>query len=124
MWNTPSVDTARHLIVFSTGNASPDVDGSVRPGDNLCADCIVAVDYRTGKRRWYLQEVPHDVWDLDAASPVLLFDARDSTGRMVPAAGQAGKSGLVLRREPRDGRADPPLRAVHRLRAHRSRRRR
>ena len=93
VWNTMAVDTLRHLLVFSTGNVGPDLDGSVRPGDNLCASCILGVDYRTGKLAWYFQMVPHDRWDLDAASPALLFDARDDSGRVRPMAGEAGKVG-------------------------------
>lgn len=93
VWNTPALDTVLHTAIFATGNTSPDVDGSVRPGDNLCANSIVAVDYRTGKRAWCAQSIAHDVWDLDLASPVVLFDARDAAGRTVPAAGEAGKSG-------------------------------
>ena len=93
MWQTPAYDTATHTLVFSVGNPSPDVDGSVRPGDNRYANSIVGLDIRTGKLKWYMQEVSHDVWDLDAASPVMLFDARDANGRTVPAAGEAGKTG-------------------------------
>jgi alcohol dehydrogenase (cytochrome c) len=95
VWNTPAVDLRRNLVIFATGNASPDVDGSVRPGDNLYANSIVAVDLRTGRLRWHLQEVPHDVWDLDAASPVVLLDVPDGRGGVRPAAAQAGKSGWV-----------------------------
>jgi glucose dehydrogenase len=51
------------------GNPSPDLDGSVRPGDNLYTDAIVAIDATSGKTKWYYQTVPHDVWDLDATSP-------------------------------------------------------
>ncbi|HEY0777285.1 MAG TPA: PQQ-binding-like beta-propeller repeat protein [Gemmatirosa sp.] len=93
VWNNAAIDTALHYAIFSTGNTSPDVDGSVRPGDNLCANSIIAVDYRTGKRAWCAQAISHDVWDLDLASPVVLFDARDASGRVVPAVGEAGKAG-------------------------------
>jgi alcohol dehydrogenase (cytochrome c) len=95
MWQAPAVDSELGLVIFAVGNPSPDLDGSVRPGDNLYTNSIVAVDLRTGKLRWYFQELPHDVWDLDAASPVVLFDTRDSTGRVLRAAAQAGKTGWV-----------------------------
>ncbi|MES2123375.1 MAG: PQQ-binding-like beta-propeller repeat protein [Gemmatimonadota bacterium] len=95
MWQTPAVDTARGLLIFTVGNASPDIDGHVRPGDNLFTNCIVALDVRTGKLKWYFQEVPHDVWDYDAVSPVVLADVKDSSGRIVPVAAQAGKTGWV-----------------------------
>ena len=95
VWQTPAVDTARGLLILTVNNPSPDVDGVVRPGDNLYTDCIVALDLKTGKLRWYFQEVPHDTWDYDPASPPVLIDVRDSTGRMVPAVAQAGKTGWV-----------------------------
>ena len=111
VWNNPAIDTVLHYAIFSTGNTSPDVDGSVRPGDNLCANSIIAVDYRTGKRAWCAQEIAHDTWDLDLASPVVLFDARDASGHAVPAAGEAGKAGWFFIVDRRTGapirRSDP-----------------
>jgi alcohol dehydrogenase (cytochrome c) len=104
MWQTPAYDTATHTLVFSTGNPSPDVDGSARPGDNLYANSLVGLDIRTGKLRWYMQEVSHDVWDFDAASPAFLFDVKDDSGRTVPAAAEAGKTGWLYIVDRRDGR--------------------
>jgi alcohol dehydrogenase (cytochrome c) len=69
VWTTPSYDKASNTIFATVGNPSPDLDGSVRPGDNLFTDGIVAIDATTGKTKWYYQTVPHDVWDLDATSP-------------------------------------------------------
>ena len=95
VWQAPAIDTARGLMILTVNNPSPDIDGVVRPGDNLYTDCIVALDYRTGKLRWYFQEVPHDTWDYDPISPPVLADVRDSNGRLVPAVAQAGKTGWV-----------------------------
>jgi PQQ-dependent dehydrogenase (methanol/ethanol family) len=95
MWQAVAVDRDLGLVMFAVGNPSPDLDGSVRPGDNLYTNSIVAIDLKTGKHKWHLQEFPHDVWDLDATSPVVLFDARDSSGKTVKAVGQAGKTGWV-----------------------------
>ena len=95
MWQAPAVDTALGLVIFAVGNPSPDLDGSVRPGDNLYTNSIVALDLRTGKLKWYFQEIPHDVWDLDATSPAVLVEVKDSNGRTVPAVAQAGKTGWV-----------------------------
>lgn len=92
VWTTPAIDQQRGLLIFSTGNPNPDVNGSSRAGINLYTDCIVALDVNTGKLRWYYQEVAHDVWDYDATSNVVLFDVH-SGGRTIPAAGQAGKVG-------------------------------
>jgi quinohemoprotein ethanol dehydrogenase len=74
VWQTPAVDPELGLLYFSTGNASPDLDGSRRKGDNLFAASIVAVDAKTGKYRWHFQQVHHDIWDYDGPSPVVLFD--------------------------------------------------
>ena len=73
VWQAPAVDRELGLVIFTVGNASPDLDGSVRPGDNLYTDCVVAVS-SDRQARWYFQELPHDTWDLDAVSPVVLFD--------------------------------------------------
>lgn len=90
-WTTPAVDPQRGLLIFATGNPNPDLNGSVRKGDNLYTDSIVALHIKTGKLAWYYQEVKHDVWDYDAVSNVVLFDTMDH-GKMVPAAGEAGKT--------------------------------
>jgi glucose dehydrogenase len=92
VWTTPAIDVARHLVIFGTGNPNPDIFPSVRPGDNRYTDSIVALDARTGRLRWFYQEVKHDHWDYDATSNVILFDVR-AGGRTIPAAGQAGKVG-------------------------------
>ena len=95
VWQSPAVDLARNMLVLSVNNPSPDVDGVVRPGDNLYTDCIVALDLTTGKLRWYFQQVPHDRWDYDPISPPILVDVKDSTGHVVAAVAEAGKTGWV-----------------------------
>jgi PQQ-dependent dehydrogenase (methanol/ethanol family) len=95
VWNTPAIDPANHLILFAVGNPNPDLDGSSRKGDNAYTDSIVAIDSRTGKIRWWYQQVAHDIWDYDACAPVVLFDTVDASGKTVPAAAQAGKTGFV-----------------------------
>ena len=69
VWMTPAYDKASNTIYVAVGNPSPDLDGSVRPGDNLYTDGVVAIDATSGKTKWYYQTVPHDIWDLDAVSP-------------------------------------------------------
>ena len=93
IWMTPAVDPAMNAVIFTTGNPAPDVLGKVRPGDNLHTNSIVALDASSGKLLWATQLVPHDVWDLDLASPVVLFDTVDAQGKPVEAAGEAGKAG-------------------------------
>ncbi|HET7513559.1 MAG TPA: PQQ-binding-like beta-propeller repeat protein, partial [Gaiella sp.] len=100
MWQTPAVDPELGLVYFSTGNASPDLDGSRREGDNLFAASIVAVDAKTGKYRWHFQQVRHDIWDYDSPSPVVLFDT-EIDGRERKAIAETSKTGwtYVLDRE-------------------------
>jgi quinohemoprotein ethanol dehydrogenase len=74
IWQGPAIDPDLGMLYFSTGNAGPDYDGSVRPGDNLFTASMVALDYRTGQYRWHFQQTHHDIWDYDSPSPVVLFD--------------------------------------------------
>jgi PQQ-dependent dehydrogenase (methanol/ethanol family) len=69
VWMTPAYDPDTQTLYVAVGNPSPDLDGGIRPGDNLYTDCVVAIDATNGKTKWYYQTVPHDVWDLDAVSP-------------------------------------------------------
>jgi alcohol dehydrogenase (cytochrome c) len=96
VWQAPAIDTALGLVIFNVGNPSPDLNGSVRPGDNLYTNAIVAIGLEDGKHRWHFQTIPHDVWDLDAASPVVLVDVPGPDGgAAVPAVAHAGKTGWV-----------------------------
>jgi alcohol dehydrogenase (cytochrome c) len=95
VWMAPAVDKETHTIFFVVGNPSPDLYGAERPGDNLYTDSIVAVDLNTGAKKWHYQYVPHDVWDLDAVSPVILTDAKDKSGKMRKVAIHGGKTGHV-----------------------------
>ena len=95
VWQAPAVDTALGLVIFTVGNPSPDLNGSGRPGDNLYTNAIVAIGLQDGKHRWHFQTIPHDVWDLDAASPVVLVDVPGEGGGTVPAVAHAGKTGWV-----------------------------
>lgn len=95
VWTTPAIDPELGLVIFSTGNPNPDLDGTKRDGDNLYSDSIVALDVHTGELKWYYQEVKHDVWDYDAVSNVVLFDVHQN-GVTIPAAAQAGKVGWVF----------------------------
>jgi glucose dehydrogenase len=91
-WTTPAIDSQRNLLYFGTGNPSPQMDDVSRPGDNLYTVSLVALDATTGKLRWYYQQVPHDVWGYDLASPPVLFDLIRN-GKKIPAVGQASKLG-------------------------------
>ncbi|WP_442598653.1 outer membrane protein assembly factor BamB family protein [Neobacillus sp. D3-1R] len=94
VWQTPAIDPELGFIYFSSGNTSPDLDGSKRAGDNLFANSILALDANTGEYKWHFQEVHHDIWDLDPANPVVLFDVK-MNGKMRKGIVQAGKTGWL-----------------------------
>ncbi len=95
VWQNPAVDLETNRIFFVVGNPSPDLDGSVRPGDNLYTDSLVSLDLDTGKYVCHFQYIAHDVWDLDAVSPAVLVDVKDKDGKMVPGVLHAGKTGHI-----------------------------
>jgi alcohol dehydrogenase (cytochrome c) len=95
VWMTPAVDLKTRTVFFVVGNPSPDLYGAIRPGDNLYTNSMVAVDLDKGTYKWHLQYIAHDVWDLDAASPVILTQAKDKSGKMVDVALHGGKTGHV-----------------------------
>src|SRR5437762_2609893 len=74
----------------ASGNPSPDLDGSSRPGDNRWTESIAAIDATNGKFKWGFQEVPHDVWDLDAVSPPVIAMVGGKKAVV-----EAGKTGFV-----------------------------
>ncbi len=95
VWMAPAVDRETNTAFFVVGNPSPDLYGAERPGDNLYTDSIVAVDLNTGAYKWHFQYVPHDVWDLDAVSPVVLTEAMGKDGKMRKVAIHGGKTGHI-----------------------------
>lgn len=101
-WTTPAFDPALGMIYVGFGNPSPQMDDVTRPGDNLYTVSLVALDAETGKLRWYFQQVPHDMWGYDVASPPVLFDV-EIGGRRIPALGEAGKTGWFYVLDRRDG---------------------
>jgi quinoprotein glucose dehydrogenase len=70
VWAPMSVDAEHGLVYLPTSAPSPDYYGVSRPGDNLYANSVVALDLASGARRWHFQHVRHDLWDYDTpASP-------------------------------------------------------
>ena len=95
VWTTPAIDERRGLLYLGTGNPAPQMDDPTRPGDNRHTLSLVALELATGKLRWAYQQVPHDRWGYDVASPpTLLTLAVDGKPREVVA--QAGKVGWVF----------------------------
>ena len=102
VWMNPAVDLETHTLWFVVGNPSPDLYGDIRPGDNLYTDSIVAVNLDTGAYKCHFQYIAHDVWDLDAVSPVILATAKGKDGKMIPVAMHGGKTGHVYVHDRRD----------------------
>lgn len=94
-WSGMSLDEERGLVFVPTGSAAFDFYGGDRHGDNLFANCLLALEAGTGRRVWHFQFVKHDVWDRDLpAAPTLLTLRRG--GRNVDAVAQITKSGHVF----------------------------
>ena len=74
-WFTGSYDPQLDLVYWPVGNPSKEYNGDHRAGDNLYANCILALDRRTGGLKWYYQFTPHDLWDWDATQTSVLIDA-------------------------------------------------
>jgi len=91
-WSTPAIDSASDTLYFGTGNPSPQMNDISRPGDNLYTVSLVALDVNTGMRKWHYQQVPHDLWGYDLASPPVLFNYK-LNGKTIAAVGQASKTG-------------------------------
>jgi len=100
IWQTPAIDIGLGLLYFSTGNAGPNYTGAFRAGDNLYTASMMAIELATGKYRWHFQQVHHDIWDYDAANPVVLMDINVG-GRTRKAIAEVGKTGwtYILDRE-------------------------
>ncbi|WP_149242949.1 PQQ-binding-like beta-propeller repeat protein [Dyadobacter sp. 32] len=68
-WTAMAIDRKKGIVYIPTGSAAYDFYGGNRPGDNLFANCLLALDAATGKRLWHYQLVHHDIWDRDPPSP-------------------------------------------------------
>jgi PQQ-dependent dehydrogenase (methanol/ethanol family) len=95
VWMAPAVDRETNTVFFVVGNPSPDLYGAERPGDNLYTNSMVAIDLKTGAYKWHYQYIAHDVWDLDAVSPVILTEAKGKDGQMRKVAIHGGKTGHI-----------------------------
>jgi len=74
VWTTGSYDPELNLIYWGIGNAGPDWNGDLRPGDNLYTSSFIALDADTGKLKWHFQFTPHDEFDFDATQVPVLAD--------------------------------------------------
>jgi quinoprotein glucose dehydrogenase len=95
VWGEITVDEKRGIAYFPVASAKYELYGGDRPGNNLYADCILALDARTGKQLWHYQTVHHDVWDYDPnAAPQLVTVKHD--GQTVDALAFASKNGFLF----------------------------
>jgi quinoprotein glucose dehydrogenase len=94
-WSSLSADLERGIVYVPVEAATGDMYGGHRPGDNLFAQTLLALDARSGQRLWHFQLVHHDVWDYDPPTGPVLADLVVD-GREIPAAMQVTKQGMVF----------------------------
>jgi glucose dehydrogenase len=94
-WGFFTVDVKRGIVYAPLGAPTSDFYGADRIGDNLYGNSLVALDARTGEKKWHRQLVHHDLWDYDLAAPPALFDMRRG-GRTIPAVAEITKMGLLF----------------------------
>lgn len=94
-WSGQALDERRGIVYIATKTAEPDFYGGARHGQNLFANCLVALDATTGKRLWHYQIVHHDLLDKDLpCAPVLLSVTHG--GKKIDAVAQGTKHGLLF----------------------------
>jgi alcohol dehydrogenase (cytochrome c) len=102
-WFTGTYDAAADTVYWPTGNPATEYNGDERIGDNLYSDCVLALDGKTGKLKWYYQFTPHDLWDWDATeTPVLLDVAWEGRPRKLLV--QANRNGFFYVFDRTDGK--------------------
>src|SRR6266566_1416417 len=95
VWGEITLDEKRGIVYLPTASAKYELYGGDRKGDNLFADCLLALDARTGKYLWHYQTVHHDVWDYDPnAAPQLVTVKHE--GKTVDAVALASKNGFLF----------------------------
>lgn len=107
-WTGMALDEKRGLVFVPTGSAAFDFYGADRVGDDLFADCLIALNAETGERVWHFQEVHHDIWDRDLPSPPSLVTITRN-GRRIDAVAQTTKSGYVYLFERETGKPLFPI---------------
>jgi glucose dehydrogenase len=108
-WAGMALDAARGIVYVPTGSASFDFYGANRVGDDLFANCLIALNAATGERLWQFQAVHHDLWDRDFPSPPTLVTV-EHEGHRVDAVAQTSKQGFVFLFDRLTGRPLFPIR--------------
>ena len=94
-WVPMTVDVANGLVFVPLGNATDQNYGGNRPGKNLYATSLIALDANTGKLKWYYQTTHHDIYDWDVNAPPTLIEVTKD-GKKIPAVAQSTKLGLMF----------------------------
>jgi quinoprotein glucose dehydrogenase len=94
VWTQMAADAELGLVYLPVETPTSDYYGGHRPGNNLFAESIVALDVRTGQRKWHFQQVHHPIWGFDNASPPILADITVA-GKPVKALAQPGKQSFL-----------------------------
>lgn len=94
-WPGMSLDAERGIVYVPTGAAASDFYGADRHGDNLFANCLIALDADTGERKWHFQTVHHDLWDRDLPAPPNLLTV-EHKGKRIDAVAQITKSAHIF----------------------------
>lgn len=93
-WSGFTLDEKNGIVFVPTGSASYDFYGGMRKGNNLFADCLLALDAATGKKIWHFQQIHHDVWDKDLPTPPALVTI-NRDGKKIEAVAQPTKTGYI-----------------------------
>jgi alcohol dehydrogenase (cytochrome c) len=102
-WMPGTYDPELNTVYWGTGNAAPDYDGSVRPGDDLYTACVLAIDPDTGRLKWYFQFTPHDLYDYDGEETPVLID-RLYQGKLRKLLIEANRNGFLYILDRTDGK--------------------
>jgi len=94
-WAGLVLDEKRGIVYTGTGSPSVDFYGGDRAGQNLFANCVLALDASTGKHIWHFQTIHHDLWDRDLPCPPNLVTVKHQ-GHRIDAVAQTTKDGLVF----------------------------
>ncbi|QRR00505.1 outer membrane protein assembly factor BamB family protein [Dyadobacter sandarakinus] len=111
-WAGMAIDRKSGILFVPTGSAGYDFYGGKRKGANLFANCLLAIDARTGKRIWHYQTMHHDIWDRDLPAPPNLITVKKN-GKTLEAVAQVSKQGYVFVFERKTGKPVYPIKEVN-----------
>lgn len=110
-WAGMALDEKRGIVFVPTGSAAFDFYGGNRKGENLFANCLIALNASTGERIWHFQTTHHDIWDRDLPAPPNLVTVTKE-GKEIDAVAQISKQGLIFLFERETGKPIFPIEEV------------